>query len=62
MRSEIEVHIAEVKELLANYDLSDDDLFQCQRCDKVFDIEDSVIYEGDELYCEPCFNVVSASD
>ena len=31
MRSEIEVHIAEVKELLANYDLSDDDLFQCQR-------------------------------
>ena len=35
-------------------DLSDYDLFTCQRCNEYFDIEESVVVDGDELVCKPC--------
>jgi len=62
MRTEIEKHITDVRGLIANYDLGDDDLFQCQRCDGIFDIEDSVQPDGDELYCEQCANVIANAE
>jgi hypothetical protein len=53
-RSGIEVQISEAKRLIENYDLSDDDLFQCQGCDVLLDIEESIQPHGDELYCSGC--------
>lgn len=50
---DIQRHIAEVKQLLSEYNLSDDDLFQCSACGAVFDIEDS-ISQNDTLVCISC--------
>jgi hypothetical protein len=52
--SDIKAHIAEAKRLIENYDLSADDLFQCQGCDVILDIEESIQPHGDELYCAGC--------
>ncbi|MFQ3188921.1 MAG: hypothetical protein ACI936_000041 [Paraglaciecola sp.] len=57
IRLEITEHISKVKTFIVKYDLGDDDLFKCQRCDGVFDIEDSIQIDGDELVCsEKCAN------
>jgi hypothetical protein len=54
-RLEITRHISAVKELMDNYDLGDDDLFECERCRYVSDIDDSTKVEGG-LICLPCKN------
>ncbi len=53
MRTDIETQITEVKALIADYDLSDDDLFQCERCPKIDDIENSHRTD-DGLVCDTC--------
>lgn len=53
-RADIQAHIAEVKQLLENYDLSADDLFECECCHNVYDIEDSIKNDDDELVCALC--------
>lgn len=45
--------INKVKDLIENYDISDDDLFQCTRCRTIDDIEDSHEFKK-ELFCESC--------
>lgn len=49
----IKKSIANVKALIEEYDLSDDDLFACNHCCGVFDIEESITHDGG-LICENC--------
>lgn len=53
--SDIETNISKVKDLIADYDLADDDLFKCYECGRVFDIEDSVRVSWG-LVCTSCSN------
>lgn len=53
MIGEIEAAIVAVKEDIENYDLSDDDLFECTSCKQIHDIEDSVNADG-KLICTNC--------
>lgn len=46
----IDRNIDEVRELIADYDLSDDDLFRCDDCGLIDDIEDSTRID-DKLVC-----------
>lgn len=46
----IDRNIDEVRELIEDYDLSDDDLFRCDNCGTVDDIEDSAQIAG-KLVC-----------
>jgi hypothetical protein len=62
MRKQLQKTLDKIESEISHYDLSDDDLFKCQRCNVVFDIEDSVQFEGDELYCEPCHTVVASDN
>jgi hypothetical protein len=52
-RSDILDAMNDVKELIKNYDISDDDLFECTRCRTIADIEDSNEFKK-ELFCEKC--------
>lgn len=51
MIAEIDTHIAEVKKEIAEYDLGDDDLFRCAKCNAVEDIEDSTLENGQYVCC-----------
>ena len=37
-----------------NYDPADDDLFECDECGEVFDIEESIRKDTFNLVCEDC--------
>ena len=52
---EIEANISDVQKQLinGNYDLSIDDLFQCEQCASIQDIDDSVKV-GQSYLCETC--------
>lgn len=58
-RRRFQGHIADVKGLIENYDLGDDDLFECHSCKKVFDIEISVKSDDKNLYCEKCSDSIN---
>ncbi len=49
----IERHIDEVNTLINDYDLSDDDLFECTKCSHIADIDDSHKTENG-LICDIC--------
>jgi len=61
MRKDIEAEISDVTMLINNedYDLSIDDLFKCEQCNAIKDIEESV-KEGHSLICEDCDGKVAA--
>tara|TARA_Y100001936_G_C15802294_1_gene522161 strand:- start:282 stop:548 length:267 start_codon:yes stop_codon:yes gene_type:complete len=61
-RSQLQDSLRDVESKISQYDLSDDDLFKCQRCNVVLDIEDSVQFEDDELYCESCYAIVASDN
>lgn len=50
---EIKSKISEVKNQIDEYDLSADDLFMCDCCGKISDIEDST-KKGDNYTCPRC--------
>tara|TARA_Y100001001_G_scaffold151009_1_gene162188 strand:- start:394 stop:678 length:285 start_codon:yes stop_codon:yes gene_type:complete len=52
-RIELEALIDEVKDRIKDYDLSDDDLFECASCSQVFDNDDSNQLNN-ELHCHGC--------
>tara|TARA_B100000749_G_scaffold266208_1_gene242029 strand:+ start:1738 stop:1998 length:261 start_codon:yes stop_codon:yes gene_type:complete len=52
-RLDIERHIDEVNTLISDYDISDDDLFECTNCSRIADIDDSHKTE-DGLICDIC--------
>jgi hypothetical protein len=49
-------HVKKAQLELDNYDLSSDDLFKCEDCEEIFDIEDSIQAGGKKgkLICEIC--------
>ncbi len=51
--SVIEDEITELEGQIEDYDLSDDDLFECMACHAIAGIETSTKV-GDELHCEEC--------
>lgn len=53
-RIEIHQHISTVKKNIEDYDLGDDDLFECSHCREISDIEDSVKNESGALVCVNC--------
>jgi hypothetical protein len=53
-QKDIQANIDEVKVEIENYNLSDDDLFECTKCHVVSDIEDSVSESRGVLICENC--------
>ncbi|PSV00478.1 hypothetical protein [Photobacterium kishitanii] len=52
-KKQIAETIALASVLIHGYDLSDDDLFKCDHCHQVFDIEDSVKIDS-KYVCEQC--------
>lgn len=52
-RSDIEYQIAKLRQEIAHYDLSNDDLFRCVQCDAVDDIENAT-QTACGLICECC--------
>jgi len=54
IRSDIENNINRIRKQISEYDLSDDDLFECNNCQGVFDIKESVRTEKGNYICEQC--------
>lgn len=54
MREEITQNIDDVKEQIENYDLSADDLFKCDSCKRIKDIEESIKTLDGRLICDDC--------
>ncbi|MGR5368472.1 hypothetical protein [Photobacterium damselae] len=50
----IKKNIEELESQILNYDLGDDDLFECSNCHNVIDIEDSVRSCDGQLICNNC--------
>lgn len=54
-RDVVFAHAKKVKAIVDNYDLSNDDLFKCESCQQIFDIEDSVKVK-EQYICTNCAN------
>ena len=54
--NDIHQQITDIKELIEDYDLCDDDLFKCEQCNCIKDIEESNSLGNGHLVCNDCNN------